>query len=325
MQGDGPLPSLENVSAVTRGVGSGPDLERSDMRLRRGSSAVLKVDGAHVLYHYLQKDLLKNDIWLFQMLTARLVVALGIWFSPLTYERLPILLPYAVRDPKCRGDRRKGIPDEWGSPNREGYFRDDNSLIKGIPRSLTIKNPSNVLYDGLRIGPGFVASHVWRVLSSGDLASRDPRTYSFVPNLVWLPTQVSKLTDREGSFVQTYLQALSRKIYAGVQLPPGLRDIAEEAWAKLPLPSGVPEQGLPAIDELNFFDPTPSFFERRLRTTELVRDRLVDLENDSRTSVKLIASRYGEGLNQMKPRDVAWLRDDLTSYCNAVRASSLGQ
>lgn len=292
---------------------------------RRASSAAPKIDGAHVLYHYLQKDLLKNDIWLFQMLTARLVVSLGIWLSPLAYERFPILLPFAVRDPKCRGDRNKGIPDEWGSPDGRGYFRDDNSLIKGIPRSLTIKNPANALYDGLRMGSGFVASHVWRVLTSGDLASRDPRTYSFVPNLVWLPAQVSKLTDREGSFVQTYLQALSRKIYGGIQLPPSLRDIASEAWAKLPLPSAVPEQGLPAVEELNFFDPTPSFFERRLRTTELIRERLVDLENPSRTSAKLIASRYGDGLNRMKPRDVASLRDDLTSYCNAIRASWMSQ
>ena len=52
-----------------------------------------------------------------------------------------------------------------------------------------------------------------------ELSSRDLDTYSFVPNLVWLPTQVAKLTDREGSFAQAYLQALSSKIYNRLQVP----------------------------------------------------------------------------------------------------------
>jgi hypothetical protein len=50
---------------------------------------------------------------------------------------------------------------------------------------------------------------VWRELVPSGHASRVRETYSFVPNLVWLASQVSKLSDREGSFVQTYLQALS--------------------------------------------------------------------------------------------------------------------
>lgn len=45
-----------------------------------------------------------------------------------------------------------------------------------------------------RIGNGFVASHVWRKLTNNGSASQHPLTYSFIPNLVWLPTQVAKLT-----------------------------------------------------------------------------------------------------------------------------------
>ena len=41
-----------------------------------------QLDAARLFYHYLQKELLQNDIWLFQMLTARLVAALGIWLDP---------------------------------------------------------------------------------------------------------------------------------------------------------------------------------------------------------------------------------------------------
>lgn len=45
------------------------------MAPRRGQGAN-RVDGEHVLYRYLQSELLQSDIWLFQMLTARLIVGL---------------------------------------------------------------------------------------------------------------------------------------------------------------------------------------------------------------------------------------------------------
>ena len=41
----------------------------------------------------------------------------------------------------------------------------------------------------------------------------DPLAYSFVPNLVWLPSEVAKLTDRQDSFVQRYVQAISTRLY----------------------------------------------------------------------------------------------------------------
>src|SRR5207248_16566 len=105
----------------------------------------------------------------------------------------------AVRDPLCRGNKTKGLPDEWSAPDANGYFRDDNTLVKGLPRSLSISSPeSSRVYGSAPIGNGFVSSHVWRMLRSGEYASRNPLTYSFVPNLVWLPGQVAALTDREG-------------------------------------------------------------------------------------------------------------------------------
>src|SRR5436190_22092587 len=88
------------------------------------------IDGNHVLYRYLQGELLRSDVWLFQMLAARLVTGLGIWLAPGVYARYPLLRPYAVRDPESRGNARRGIPDQWGSPDSAGLFRDDNSLVK---------------------------------------------------------------------------------------------------------------------------------------------------------------------------------------------------
>jgi len=43
------------------------------------------------------------------------------------------------------------------------------------------------------MGNEFVASHVWRVVDHAEVKSRLPLLNSFVPNLVWLLVQVSKL------------------------------------------------------------------------------------------------------------------------------------
>ena len=40
------------------------------------------VDAKGLLYHFLQKDLQQQDVWLFQMLTTRLITSLGIWRRP---------------------------------------------------------------------------------------------------------------------------------------------------------------------------------------------------------------------------------------------------
>ena len=78
-----------------------------------------RVDGDRLFYHFLQKELLQSDIWLFQMLIARLITSLGIWLHPDVYERLPVMLPFAVRDPLSRGNKAQGIVDQWGSPRAQ--------------------------------------------------------------------------------------------------------------------------------------------------------------------------------------------------------------
>lgn len=279
----------------------------------RGRSA-RTVDGSNVLYHYLQKDLLTSDIWLFQMLTARLIVGLGVWLPPALYAQLPVLLPFAVRDSSCRGDPRRGIPDEWGSPNQEGYFRDDNSLVKSIPKSLTVAASGNSLYRGARIGKGFVAAHVWRESSDGgSLASRHPLTYSFVPNVVWLPAQVAKLTDREGSFVQGYLQAISHKVYGSYPVEPAFRQVVEEIWDRLPIPNGIPAQGLPKPEDLNYFELSDRFIALRQSNIRVVTDAIDRLLDGGAPEGKVISSRYTEGLSAISPNTLTRLRALLRS------------
>lgn len=270
-----------------------------------------KLDASRLFYHYLQKELLQNDIWLFQMLTARLVAALGIWLDPRIYERLPIVVPYALRDPTSRGNKARGLPDIWGAPDEAGLFRDDNSLIKGLPRSLPIRAGANQLYRNGRIGRGFVAAHVWRQLKSGGFAARHRLTYSFVPNLVWLPADVAALTDREGSFVQTYVQALSVKIYRHHPVMEPLQEIVSEAWDLLPLPDAIPEQGLPDVVELNFFEPTERWFAGRKGKISLVADALEKVSRAEPLTGEVISARYTEGLPLVKQRATRSLAREL--------------
>jgi len=285
-----------------------------------------RIDGSNVLYHYLQKDLFRNDIWFFQMLVARLVASLGIWFRPSFYQKSPLLRPYAVRDPTCRKNTNPEKIEQWGCPNEKGYFRDDNSLLKDIPKNLKVISPLKDLYQGKCIGKGFVASHIWREVdplhSSKPLASRDPWTYSFVPNLVWLPAQVSKLTDREGSFAQFYLQAISVKIYRDVPVSPAIQPFADEAWNRLIINDTIPQHGLPQEKELSFFDDTPSFWAHRLDDIESVSGALQRVLSGEPLQTEVVSRRYGAGLSLLGSDALEPLANTLNKYLIALRGTS---
>src|SRR6202034_1061570 len=154
-------------------------------------------------------------------------------------------------------------------------------------------------YKDAHIGNGFVASHVWRRLANNESASRHPITYSFIPNLVWLPTQVAKLSDREGSFVQTYLQAISKKIYFTVPVSPYQQNIVTDAWGLLTHPSGIPQQGLPRVEDLNFFAPSGDFIRNRLRSLRKVANLIASIVSGQAGGPQ-VSKRYNEGLRLMK-------------------------
>jgi hypothetical protein len=219
---------------------------------------------------------------------------MGIWLPVEVYERWPVLLPWVVRDPRCRGNKRKGLPDEWSSPDALGYLRDDNSLIKSLPRSLTVQGPKGSHVHGARMGTEFVAAHVWRVVNHDHLASRHPLLNSFVPNLVWLPGQIAKLTDVEDGVVQRTLQAMAYRIYREQPVTQQLRPIVEEAWQLIPRPSL--EIDAVALDELNRFRPTDGFYRTRSTRLSSVINALEQLERGEGINEKVVTHRYAAGL-----------------------------
>jgi hypothetical protein len=252
------------------------------------------VHGDDLLYRFFNNLLAEEDA-AFAGIPQLLLEAMAIWLPPDTYSRMPILVPWVVRDPTCRGKPRRGVPDQWGSPDDHGFLRDDNSLIKSLPRSLPVTGPARGGLEGARIGTEFVAAHVWRkVNGSAVLASRWAELNSFVPNIVWIPGQVAKLTDREGSPVQEVLQVMSWQIYRRVAIDEQYRGVVTAAWERLP----VPDRRIRTIDpeRLNWFQPTDSFYATRERRLRTVVNALRDLELGQQPSTKVITTRYGEGL-----------------------------
>lgn len=284
-------------------------------KIRRAGGRALQ--GNDLLYHYFQKTLLDENPEQFREVVRGLIIGLGVWLPPAAYERFPLLVPYAVRDSTCRGDRRRGVPDQWGAPDAFGRFRDDNSLIKGIPRSLIITNRTNAIVNGGRMGTGFVAAHVWRKLSDGTDAPRSEATYSFLPNLVWLPAQLAKLTDREGGYAQTLLQSISLALYRRLPLKPTLAALVEPIWDKLPVRDDVAAIEV-QLASLNFFDFDSQWLERRRRSLGVVREAVLATANGTPTEAKVISGRYGSGLQHLHREEVAPLLEMLTRYADAV-------
>ena len=221
-----------------------------------------KIDGQNILYHYIQKSVLRNEDAFSRELLEQLLIDLSIWIPVDFYRKLPIILPYVVRDPSCRVKKETG-EDEWGAANSSGFLRDDNSLIKGIVRSFDVRSQGIAAYDGSRLGTGFVASHIWGAVTIENtpmLASRHYMLNSFVPNLVWLPVQISKLTDREGSFAQKLLQAISHKIYRKITIP---HDISL-LWDDLPYPEELQNLSVD-MTRINYFVAPDDWLKKRIK------------------------------------------------------------
>lgn len=146
------------------------------------------------------------------------------------------------------------------------------------------------------------------------MASRDPLTYSFVPNLVRLPVQVSKLSDREGSFVQTSLQALSLWIYRDIELTQSLKGLLGEIWDKLPVRAKTLDVSLLPAEELNLFQVDSSWIGTRIKKLETVMVALEGGTQGNPLSKKVISGRYTDGLATTPSQAASGLAANLRRY-----------
>jgi len=271
-----------------------------------------RIDGDNTLYHYFDKSVFDEEDQFAMELLQRLLIDLSIWLPHNFYRRLPIILPYVVRDPSCRR-RKKGETEEWGSANNQGFLRDDNSLIKGIVNSFIVRSPKIKSYNGLKKGKGFVASHIWRAIKIHDnesISSRHHMLNSFVPNIVWLPRQIAKLTDREGSPAQRMLQAISHKIYGGIDMPEEILNL----WNYLHYPEEQKSLEI-NIQELNFFVVKERWLKRRINGLISEMNKIISLKETYDPNMKKIkCSRYCPSLVKIPINKRRLLNEWLIKY-----------
>ena len=284
-----------------------------------------KVDGSNILYHYLQKDMRKSEFPLYLQMVMKLVTDLGIWIHPDDYKRLPISVPYAVRDPMLTTKVRA----PWGTPQIEtGLMRDDNSIIKAIVKGKKKTMSSSVVsrYNGGYLGNNFVASHVWREIGTEErLSNRDHRLFSFIPNLVWLPKEVSKFTDREGSIIQSMIQQISMKIYRKIPVSESMSRFTEESWGILEDAgnmSPIPAESLPDTSKLTFIRITDSYIKNRTGKIGKLAESLLQHANNSEIEPPNISKKYDPFIHTIDRKAARKLGEWLSDYHSAILDSS---
>lgn len=77
------------------------------------------------------------------------------------------------------------------------------------------------------------------------------------------------------------------------------------------MPTGVPEQGLPSLDELNFFHPTETWLRTRLKKIRTVSDALGDVVDGRSFAGKVISARYTTGLDKVGRKQANQLKHHL--------------
>jgi hypothetical protein len=160
-----------------------------------------------------------------------LALRYAIWLPTEVFVSAPWVAPYAVRrnrirtDPFGPGEKR----DMWGLPSLEGYFTDDNSLIKPIAARRQLQGLESP-YGASKVSSGLVCCHVW------PLTTTSPLLFSFVPNLVWLPRSLAPLTDAHLPGTPHPLHETLKSVALGRyrHVAPGVGlDRTERAWALL--------------------------------------------------------------------------------------------
>jgi len=270
--------------------------------------------------HFLASIKTLNHSSLAEISPSRLVelaLRFAIWPSISTYHDTPWLAPFAIwririrLEPNAPGSKR----DLWGLPTADGYFTDDNSLIKSLALRrplLPEKNP----YGKSVISRGLVCCHIW----SGTTTS--PLLFSFVPNLVWLPKSLATFSDAHSNAephpIHNALKMVSTERYGLVHT----NSRVARAWQLLDPPT-------PQF--LNHFEATELADDGKI--TNLVKQRVhrmihfleATLDSDSEMP-RRFSKRYHAGVGSGIDKSVwpvqHWLtRDTRLELINEMKAS----
>jgi hypothetical protein len=132
---------------------------------------------------------------------------------------------------------------------------------------------------------------------------------SFVPNLVWLPISIMKLTDHV-PVVQAELQRLSWELFRHQPVRPELGALVEEAWDTLPVARYDDDREAPPT--VNRFVTGPVWLNRRRTRLHALAGLLrARVDGHALRSVKNVQPTYAAGLHEVEPAACAALLDFL--------------
>lgn len=139
------------------------------------------------------------------------------------------------------------------------------------------------------MGNGFVASHIWMSMRtrSGHACEWECAN-SFIPNLVWLPKQLSKLTDIDGSYAQQFLKYISGMLYK----PKTSSDpVLASIWKELNVPSIKPISAID-LDKLNYFQHDINWLSGRKSSLADALQSILDTIHFGASKTIRSSSRY---------------------------------
>ncbi len=210
-------------------------------------------------------------------LARQLLLRAGVWLPVELYQAWPVLLPWVVRDNSLK--KGSSASKQGGELNTAcpttGLRRSDNSPVGTIKNGLSVHWAGGLETTfgtkGLKGGKHeWMQSHCWSGLAAtGHSTATDPLTNSFVPNLVWLPHALGRMTDDEELVFAEELRAIAWARYRYIPVAPAFQALVNEAWSRLE-PPGSEALQRHDLDRVNEFALPASFYlKRRARFAEV--------------------------------------------------------
>lgn len=177
------------------------------------------------------------------------------------------------------------------------------------------------------MGEKWVASHVWMTMKNGYHACQWECANSFIPDLVWLPKQLSKLTDDDGSYAQQFIKHISYLLYRDIPFSGSTKEMIDGIWDELETP-GIEPVSKFKLDDLNYFDHKDKWINRKKATLHRELTSIVAILNNHEADVPEIynvkyTSTLREVSESMSNKDKEAFKDWLESNLNALGTPSV--
>ena len=153
------------------------------------------------------------------------------------------------------------------------------------------------------------------------MAGEDPWIYSFMPNLIWLPSWLAPLTDGHESHAQALLQRASVERFASTALDGGAESYVNRNWSLLPHPPAGPDFNTIGMAE---FRPDLAFFRRRIAYLTMVINGCDSMLAGNPVHRRIVCTRYSLGLPLLNREAVASFAEAMRAYRDAIEGVVTG-